>query len=231
MGVHESPNHDPTHHRRHDGAVRAGHRNLCPQQAPDQSGEIHAGAHAAVRARLDLSGAHRLRHPARRAIVDGIHRVARLRRLLPRRARLWPLDAAQGDGRAGAEQSAGGADAGRGEGHHRGAQFHPQAAQYCKAQPARLVVGLHLDGDHRDRQSRQGGAADAVRAGMAAHHAVAARRRPRPARRLPHRDARAGQGALAQRRAGGQAGHADPAGLVRAMGRRHLGDRSGRREA
>ena len=55
--------------------------------------------------------------------------------------------------------------------------------------------------------------------------------RPRPARRLSHRDARAGQGALAQRRAGGQEGRAHSARLVRAMGRRHLGDRSGRRQA
>ncbi len=54
---------------------------------------------------------------------------------------------------------------------------------------------------------------------------------PRPARRLPHRDARAGQGALAQRRAAGQAGGTHSARLVRAMGRRHLGDRSGRRQA
>ena len=92
--------HDPSHHRRHDGAVGARHRHLCPQQAAGQPREIHAGAHAAVRARLDLSGAHRLRHSARRPVVDGLHRRARLRRLLPRRARLWPLDAARGDGRA-----------------------------------------------------------------------------------------------------------------------------------
>ncbi len=157
--------------------------------------------------------------------------VARLRRLLPRRARLRPLDAARGDGRAAAEQSAGRAHAGRGEGHHGGAQLHPQAPQHPAAQPARLVVGLHPDGDHRDPEPGQGRAADALRAGVAAHHAVAAQRRAGPARRLPHRDARAGQGALAQRRAGGQAGGADPGRLVRAMGRRHLGDRSGRRAA
>ena len=72
------------------------------------------------------------------------------------------------------------------------------------AQSARLVVGLHADGDHRDPEPRQGGAADALRAGLAAHHAVAAQRRAGPARRLPHRDARAGQGALAQRRARGK---------------------------
>ena len=54
----------------------------------------------------------------------------------------------------------------------------------AKAQPARLVVGLHPDGDHRDPESRQGRAADALRAGMAAHHAVAARR-PGPARSAP----------------------------------------------
>ena len=53
-----------------------------------------------------------------------------------------------------AEQSAGRAHAGRGEGHHRGAQFHPQAPQHREAQPARLVVGLHPDGDHRDPESR-----------------------------------------------------------------------------
>ena len=33
-------------------------------------------------------------------------------------------------------------------------EFHPQAAQHRKAQPARLVVGLHADGDHRDPESR-----------------------------------------------------------------------------
>ncbi len=81
----------------------------------------------------------------------------------------------EGDGRAAAEQSAGGAHAGRGEGHHRGAQLHSQAPQHCQAQPARLVVGLHADGDHRDPEPRQGRAADALRAGVAAHHAVAAR--------------------------------------------------------
>ena len=81
-------------------------------------------------------------------------------------------------------------------------ELHPQAPQHRQAQSARLVVGLHPDGDHRDPESRQGRAADALRAAVAAHHAVAARRTAaRPARRLPHRDARAGQGALAQRRA------------------------------
>ncbi len=44
-----------------------------------------------------------------------------------------------------------------------------------QAQSARLVLGLHPDGDHRDPESRQDRAADAVRAGMAPHHAVAAR--------------------------------------------------------
>jgi pimeloyl-ACP methyl ester carboxylesterase len=33
-----------------------------------------------------------------------------------------------------AEQSAGGADAGRGEGHHRGAELHPQAPQHRQTQ-------------------------------------------------------------------------------------------------
>ena len=54
-------------------------------------------------------------------------------------------------------------------------ELHPQAPQHRKAQPARLVVGLHPDGDHRDPESGQGRAADALRAGLAAHHAVAAR--------------------------------------------------------
>ena len=86
----------------------------------------------------------------------------------------------EGDGRAAAEQSAGGAHAGRGEGHHRGAELHPQAPQHRQAQSARLVVGLHPDGDHRDPEPRQGRAADALRAGLAAHHAVAARAGPGP---------------------------------------------------
>ena len=32
--------------------------------------------------------------------------------------------------------------------------LHPQAPQHREAQPARLVVGLHADGDHRDPESR-----------------------------------------------------------------------------
>ena len=156
----------------------------------------------AVRARLDLSGAHRLRHPARRAVVDGLRRLARQRRLLPRRARLWPLDAAEGDGRAGAEQSAGVAHAGRGEGRHGRPQHGPQAAQHPAAQPARLVVGLRADGDHHDPESGQGRAPRALRAGMAAHHAVEPDAEGRrPARRLSHGHPRAGEGALAERRA------------------------------
>ena len=39
---------------------------------PAESRDVHAGAHAAVRARLDLSGAHRLRPAARRPVVDGV---------------------------------------------------------------------------------------------------------------------------------------------------------------
>ena len=84
-----------------------------------------------------------------------------------------------------AEQSAGGAHARRGEGHHRGAELHSQAAQHRKAQPARLVVGLHLDGDHRDPESGQGCAADALRAAVAAHR----RHRSSPRTSAPARSA------------------------------------------
>ena len=69
------------------------------------------------------------------------------------------------DERAAAEQSADRAHARRGEGHHRGAQHDPQAPRHREAQPARLVVGLHADGDHRDPEPRQGGAADAYAPG------------------------------------------------------------------
>ncbi len=80
---------------------------------------VHAREHGAFRSRLDLSGAHRLRHPARRAVVDGHHRLARLRRLLPGYSRLWPFDTAQGDERAAAEQPAARAHARRCEGTSR----------------------------------------------------------------------------------------------------------------
>ena len=53
----------------------------------------------AVRPRRDLSGACRVRPPARRPVVDGVHRLARLRRLSARRPRLRQIDPAEGNGR------------------------------------------------------------------------------------------------------------------------------------
>ena len=55
---------------RDDGAVRARHRDLRPQQAPRRHDGVPPGAHGAVRARRHLSGLHRVR-PASSAACRG----------------------------------------------------------------------------------------------------------------------------------------------------------------
>ena len=90
-------------------------------------------------------GEHRIRSPARRPVVDGVHRRARLRRLSPRPPRLRQIDAGRKEMAEEPErQSADRARRHRGQGHRRRGRFHPRAPQHSAPQPDRLVVG------HRD---------------------------------------------------------------------------------
>ena len=128
------------------------------------------------------------------------------------------------------KQSADRARRHRREGHRHRGRFRARAPQHPARQPDRLVVGHHPDGDLHDAEQRQGRAAGALRAGLDPHR----RRRwcrPAPARRRPIAWWRASRARpLADRRPGGQEGDAHSGRLVRRLGRRHLGDRSGGRE-
>ena len=154
---------------------------------PAESREIHAGAHACCSctarpirrtpASTCRSAGSRGWSPSPRAATTSIASTcaAMAARRGPRR---WPSRRRTIRRRA---------HAGRGEGHHRGAQLRSQAPQHSEAQPARLVVGLHPDGDHRDPEPRQGGAADALRAaaGCAPRRRCSRRARARSAPTAP----------------------------------------------
>ena len=129
---------------------------------------------------------HRVRPQARWPVVDGIHRVARLRRVPPRPARLRQIDPAKRNGGGRQEQSADRARRHRREGHRHGGRFRARAPQHSARQLAWLVVGHDADGDLHDAEQRQGRAARALRAVVDPRDAIAGAGRPRPARRLSH---------------------------------------------
>ena len=224
--------HDPTHHRRHDGAVRARHRNLRPQQAARPI----SAKYTPERTLLFVHGSTYPAHTGFDIPLGGQSwmeyiAVARLRRLLPRRARLWPLDAAR-------------------RRWHEPPQNNPPVARTPDAVKditavlnfilkRRSIAKLNLLGwswgctlmattaiQNPDKIARL----MLYAPGVAPHHAVAAAAGPGPlgAYRTVTREQAKARWLNGVPR--GQAGGAHSARLVRAMGRRHLGDRSGRRQ-
>ena len=146
-----------------------------------------------------------LRPPARRPIVDGLHRGSRLRRLPPRPARLRQVDAAAGDGQAAPRRTTAIVRT-----RERGAMSARSSTSCCsgaasKSRPSGLVVGHHASwrATPPRTRARSSGSCSTRRAGCAPRHRWCRRGQ---ARRLSHRHARGGQGALAHRRARGQEG-------------------------
>ncbi len=131
----------------------------------------------ALRARRDLSRHDRVRPPARRHVVDGLHRRARLGRLSGGPARLRPVDASGGNGPAGEGQQADRHHRCRRARRQRRGGFHPQASRRVETQSARLVLGHFDHGDLHRRQQRQGQQTRAVCPALAAQHARPDRRR------------------------------------------------------
>src|SRR5712691_2002794 len=74
---------------------------LRPQQAAGGDDDLHARPDPALRPRRDLPGGDDVRSPARRPLVDGLHRSTGLRRVPDGRPRLRALDAPPRDGAAG----------------------------------------------------------------------------------------------------------------------------------
>ena len=135
---------------------RSRHRNICPQQAAGRHDLVPAGADRALRSRRDLSFRDGVRPQARWRVLDGIHRLARLRRLAAGPARLRQIHAAGRDGRQAGSQCAYRHRPDRGQGHRHRRRLHPAAPQHSAPQPAGLVLGHDADGDlhHAKRRAR-----------------------------------------------------------------------------
>ena len=223
--------HDPAHHRRHDGAVRAGHRNLRPQQAARQSENIHAGEH--------LLFVHGSTYPAHTGFDIPLGGQSWMDFIASHGYDVYCLDV-RGYGRST-----------RPKAMDEPAQNNPPVARTPDAvKDITAVLNFILKRRNIARLNLLGWSWGCTLM------AITAIQNPDKVARLcsTRRDGCAPRRRLMPKGGGplgayrtvtreqakarwlngvprGQAGGAHPARLVRAMGRRHLGDRSGRREA
>ena len=151
-------------------------------------------------------------------VVDGVHRLPRLRRLAGGSTRLRQIGASAGNGRQAGGQSTDRARRDRGQGYRHRRRFHPRQAQHRAAQSAGLVVGHHADGDLHHAERGEGGAAGAVRAGLDQADGLAGAGGAGTAGCLPDGQSRAGQAALVHRRSRGQEGGSRSRRMVRCLG-------------
>src|SRR5207302_1838333 len=83
--------------RIHVACSRSGHHALCTQQTSRDYEHCPGGEDCAVHARCDISRRIDIRPAAEWALVDGLHRTARLRRISCRRTRVRQIDATVAD--------------------------------------------------------------------------------------------------------------------------------------